>query len=72
MYHLKQYQHTYEKVTYDKYLVLKHYLGSVNLNLMVHFDIFIFITKNLLYIFKCIIMINKLTYQEVIDLEVYQ
>ena len=22
MYHLKQYQHTYEKVTYDKYLVI--------------------------------------------------
>ena len=45
MYHLKQYQHTYKKVTYDKYLVLKHYLGSVNLNLMVPFDIFYFYYK---------------------------
>ena len=51
MYHLKQYQHTYEKVTYDKYLVLKHSLGSVNLDLMVPFHIFyIYYKESTLYI----------------------
>ena len=42
--------------------------GGINLNLMVNFDI----KNNPLYICQCIIMINKSTYQEVIELEVDQ